>query len=144
MTAQRDLRSDLNYVLAFSNPIDTNTTTVSSYILDTVDYDNGIVFYFIAPLLDDGIYTPKLEHSDDSGMAGAEIIPSENIIGSEANAVITTFTVPGGNIPTLGIVGVKRYVRVSIISTGIVGTGAIVHVGATRKPEILPAIEPDA
>lgn len=142
MTAQRDLRSDLEVENAFNQAIASDTTTASTFILDTADYDNGVVFAFAAQVWASGSFEPKLEHSDDSGMAGAVDVPAANIIGSIVNATLDAATVEGAAMPSLGVVGVKRYVRVSIVSTGT--ADATIVVTAIKMPELLPAVEPDA
>jgi hypothetical protein len=143
MGINRDLRSNLEVELAFNQEITSSTTTASTFIFDTAHYDGGAFFGFSAPAWSDGTYTPKIEHSDDSGMAGAVDVPAANIIGSVANAVLSAATAEGDAVPTLGIVGVKRYVRISIVSAGV-SSGATIVVPLVKKPELLPAVDPDA
>lgn len=138
----RDLRSNFEVELAFNQAITSATTTAASFVLDTSNYDGGVFFAFSAPVWASGTFTPKLEHSDDLGMAGAVDIPAANIIGSVANATLSAETVEGVAVPTLGVVGVKKYVRVSIVSTGTVD--ATIVVPLVKKPELLPAVDTDA
>lgn len=134
---QFDIRSDLliNNVL---NAVINSDTTTNGSIIDTADYDTGVMFDFAAIAYTAGTYTPLLEESNDSGMAGATVIPTANLIGTIADATLTAATPAGGQLPTIGVVETKRYVRLSIVSTS---TGAAtVVINAIRKPEILPAV----
>lgn len=134
----KDIRSNLQPRLALNANIVTNTTTNGS-IIDTADYDLGVMFAFAAVTYTDGTYTPVLEHSDDSGMSGAVDIPDENLIGTEAGAVITALTAAGAVEKTIGIVGTKRYVRPKIVST-VVTSGARIVVTSVSKGEIRPVV----
>lgn len=133
-----DIRSDLEVQLAFNADIVSNTTT-NGFIIDTAHFDGGIMFAFAAVTWVDGTYTPVLEESDDSGMAGANDISDDNLIGTEAGAVLTALTALGDIEPTIGIFGTKRYVRVKIVSTGVI-TGARIVVKASKHGEILPVV----
>ena len=65
----RDIRNGLLPRRAFLAIINSDTTT-NGDIIDTANFDGGIVFTLIATVFGAGTYTPILEESEDSGMAG--------------------------------------------------------------------------
>lgn len=134
----RDIRSDILQQLAFNGSITTNTTT-NGVAIDTADYDLGVMFGFCSPVYTDGTYTPVLEQSDNSDMSGASDIPDSQLIGTEANAVISALTQPGESLKTIGLIGTKRYIRVKIVSTSVT-TGARITIFASKKGEVLPVV----
>lgn len=133
-----DIRSDLQTQMVFNAAIGGDGTT-NGEIIDTADYDGGIMISFAAQAWTDGTYTPLLEESDDSGMAGATPIPDSQLIGTEADAAISAATALGALWTTLGFFSTKRYVRVSLVATGVT-TGATIVATATKTPELLPVI----
>jgi len=111
----KDIRSNLESRLAFRAIITTDTTT-NGAIIDTADYDAGIVFNFICSVYGAGTYTPVIEESNASDMTGATDIADVNLIGTEAGAALSALTVSGAVLKTIGLGGTKRYVRVKIAS----------------------------
>ena len=136
----RDIRSNLLPKVAFNANI-TSSTTTNGAIIDTADYDSGVMYAFMCHAYTDGTYTPVIEHSDDSGMSGAVDVPDENLIGTEAQAVLSAVSASGADLKTIGIIGTKRYVRVKITSATVT-TGARIVVTAVVQPEILPVYYP--
>lgn len=101
--------------------IGSNTTTVGE-IFDSANFDMGIYFAMIIGDFTDGVYTLKLEHGDDSGLSDAADVPS-NMLVYGTLPVLSAAIVAGAGIPREGIHSTKRYVRASIVSTGVT-TGA--------------------
>ncbi|MGD9276243.1 MAG: hypothetical protein PVJ67_03670 [Candidatus Pacearchaeota archaeon] len=134
---QRDMRSNVASDLGFYAAISTNTTTTGQ-IIDTADYDSGVMFSFAALAYTDGTYTPLITESDNSGMAGATQVPDTNLIGTEAAAALSAATTVGSSMTTLGIGNTKRYVQISIVSTGVT-TGATITATTSKMPELKPA-----
>jgi hypothetical protein len=137
MSATRDLRSNVNVDLVFYRQFLSNETHPSS-ILDTADYDGGIMFSFAVYKYVDGTYTTTIYESDDSAMSGATVVSTENLIGPISDLVFTSDTLEQGPMPAIGIVGTKRYVQARITSTAIT-TGAEITGIANKIPEILKA-----
>jgi hypothetical protein len=133
----RDLRSNIASDLGFYAAITTDTTTAGQ-IVDTADYDSGIMFSFAAPVYSAGTFTPLIEESDDSGMAGATAVPDSSLIGTEAGAALSAQTAVGDSMTTLGIVCTKRYVRVSIVSTGT--ANGTITATTSKMPELKPVV----
>jgi len=134
--ATNDIRSDLLPRLAFNANISTDTTTAGA-IIDTADVDGGVSYELLAQAWTDGTYTPLLEESDDSGMSGATAVPDENLIGTEAGAAVSALTAAGAVLTSFGAFGTKRYLRLSIVSTGT-STGADIVAVFNGVPEIKP------
>lgn len=113
--------------------VDTDTTTVGA-IIDTADYDNGVYFAVNVGLFTDGVYTLKIEDGDNSALSDAADIPAAQLVWSSMPAPLAAVA-EGAALSKQGIFGQKRYVRVSIVSTGTT-TGATVSVVAIVNPEI--------
>jgi hypothetical protein len=135
----RDIRSNLLPKLALNANITTSTTTSGS-IIDTADYDLGVMFQLACIAYTDGTYTPNILMSDDSGMAGAVSVPAANLIGTYAGAVLNALTAGGATLKTLGVVGTLRYLQFQIVSTSVT-SGARIVVENVNKPEILPTVD---
>jgi hypothetical protein len=136
MSELRDLKNNVESDLAFYAVL-TSTDSEYGYILDTSHYGSGIMFSFGAPEYTSGNgFLNNLQHSDDSGMAGAVDIPDENIIGSKSDINFSAITAEGDSLKTLGIVGTKRYIRFRIEWGG--GGGGTILVITSKIPEYLP------
>jgi len=114
--------------------ISANTTTVGA-IFDTADFELGFSVLLSCPAWTDGTYTLKLEESDDSGMAGAVDVPAAKLIGSLP--AVSAETADGGLLGKVGVFSNLRYIRVSIVSTGVT-TGATVNITVIKHAEYLP------
>lgn len=135
--AIKDIRSNLLSRLAFRAIITTDTTTTGA-IIDTADFDGGVMFTFLSSVYGAGTYTPLVEESDDSGMSGATAVADANLIGTEAGAALSTaITASGAVLNTIGVYGAKRYLRLSIVSASATTT-TIVAI-ATGVPEVQPS-----
>lgn len=132
----KDIRSDLKQTLVQKATISTDTTTVGS-IIDTADFNLGLMLAVIASAYADGTYTLLIEESDDSGMSGAVAVTGDNLIGSLP--VLSAVTAAGAVLETVGVFGTLRYIRVSLVSASTT-TGATVLVVATEKGEHAPVI----
>jgi len=132
----RDIRSNLEGQIAFNEVIITDTTT-SGTIIDTDDYDSGIVFFIFAGEYNDGTFTPAIYESDDPGMSGATALADKNLIGTEAGATISGATTTTEVLKSLGVVGTKRYIQLRMVSTATTLGSVIVSVVA-KKGELLP------
>jgi hypothetical protein len=136
MTAVRDLKNNVDVDLNEYVEILANNSTAGT-ILDTADYDSGIMFCFAVPDYGDGTYSINMYESDDKSMTTEALIPDEKLIGSISDLVFTSVTNQGDPVKTLGIVGTKRYVRPVITSTSV-ATGATLFISINKVHEILP------
>ncbi len=135
----KDIRSNLKPVQVMNANITSNTTTSGS-ILDTADYDLGVMFQFASPVYADGTFTPTILESDDPAMAGANTVAADNLIGTYAGAVVNAVTPALGTLATIGVIGTKRYLQVQEVST-LVSSGARIVVTAINKAEVLPVVD---
>lgn len=133
----RDIRSDLANDLAFWQASGEDKTWPGQ-IVDTAHYESGLLFSFIAGAWFDGTYTPLIEESDVSDMTGATVVPADRLIGTIAAATLTSQTALGAALPTIGVTTSKRYVRLSIVSTDFVTSGAVIVCTTTKMPELKP------
>jgi hypothetical protein len=112
--------------------INSNTTTVG-VIIDTARY-TALEYLLIIGTVTDGAYAMLLEHGDDSGLSDATTVATEETLG-DADFVAADDDVS----KRLGYIGKKRYVRLSIVSTGVttgvdrVGAVAVLG-GASHQP----------
>jgi len=132
--AVRDQVSKMDSFQALYEAIASDTTTVGA-IIDTAHYELGFSAFISAPVWTDGTYTLKLEESDDSGMAGAVDVPAEKLIGSLP--AVGALTADGGKLGKIGVFSNLRYVRISVVSTGVT-TGATVNVAVVQHSEVCP------
>lgn len=122
----RDMHNNVSVKNAIViEPITTNTTTVGA-IIDTKGY---LSCEFIAVLADrtDGTFTLKLEDGDDAALSDAADVASDLRLGA-LTAMNTS-----DQVASVGYIGHKRYVRLSIVSTGVTtgvdGAGAAAVLG---------------
>lgn len=121
----KDLKNDISALVAFNFQQITTDTTTAGNILDMQGYQ-GLTFITQAGTITDGIYTPLIQHGDESNLSDAANVADAQLIGTEALAVVDA----SNEITRLGYIGYKRYVRLSIVSTstssgGYVGAVAI-------------------
>lgn len=132
----KDIRSDVLPKNAFLAIINSDTTT-NGAIIDTANFDGGVMYTLQSTVYGAGTYTPVLEESDDSGMSGANDVADANLIGTEAGAAISALTASGANIGSLGAFGTKRFLRLKIVSASSSTTTIVAtFLGA---PELIPS-----
>lgn len=131
----RDLRSNIKPIQLMNSSITSNTTTLSA-ILDTRDFDLGVMLLLKAILWTDGTYTPTILQSDDPAMAGAVAVTGLQLIGTIAGVTLTAAqtTSATATIPSVGVVNTLRYIQVSIAST-VVTSGARIEVEAINRSQ---------
>lgn len=138
--AVKDIRSNLEQVVAFNAVISTDTTT-NGAIIDTADYDNGVMFCFACPAYTDGTYTPVIQEGDNAALSDASSVADANLIGTEAGAALSAATAQADTaLNTIGVFGTKRYLRVQIVSAST-SSGATITVIGTKAPEVMPDVE---
>jgi len=113
--------------------IASNTTTVGE-IIDTANFDMGVYFSLFCTAYTDGTYTLTIEEGDDAALADATTVSSDQLIGSLASVSAAT-THGTGVLPSTGVHSTKRYVRPSIVSTGVT-TGATVGIVCVKGKEV--------
>jgi hypothetical protein len=116
--ASFDMHNEIFAVIARNTAAISTNTTTAGVIIDTKGYE-GLEFLIQSGARTDGSYLPLIEESDDSGMAGAVAVADEDLLGLEVDATIAA----ANTVKRIGYVGHKRYVRLSLVSTGVT-TGA--------------------
>lgn len=116
-----DIHSSIATAIALANQtISTNTTTVGA-IIDTLGFE-ALEFVVVTGTITDGSYAFKVETSNDSGLAGAVDITAsltQVVLGNK-----TALVAADDNITRrLGVVEFDRYVRLSLVSTGVTTGG---------------------
>lgn len=135
--AVKDIRSNLKETVAFSEVISSDgvNNPANAGIIDTADFELGLMFSVAIPVYGDGNYTLLLEESSDSLMAGAVAITGDKLIGTLP--VLSAVTAEGATLETVGVISNLRYVRASITSASST-TATTVVVTATQKAENMP------
>lgn len=133
----KDIRSNLLPVMALPAAVIATDTTTAGAIIDTADYDGGIVFMPFCGTYTDGTYNFLVEEGDDSGLSDAAAVPDDRLIGTEAGLALSAIDASGSVIGSIGVLSDKRYLRISAVSTSTT-SGAIIGVVAAQIGEVLP------
>jgi hypothetical protein len=135
MSDSVDLHNDTTPAVALNIQAISTDTTTAGVIIDTQGFAS-IEFVMQSGTLTDGAYLPLIQDGDDSGLSDAAAVDDTFLTNTEASAA---FALADDNaVKSIGYVGHKRYVRLSIVSsaTSSGGTlGAVCIKGAQmRKP----------
>ena len=110
--------------------IATNTTTAGSSI-DTKGFESLTLFFELGDRAD-GTFLPLVQDSDDNSTF-ADVI-DQFLIGTEAEALLNT----ANTVKSIGYVGKKRYVKVSIVSSavtsGATASATAILANAAKRP----------
>lgn len=133
--ATRDIYNNLNDLVAFTTQAVTTDTTTAGAIIDTQGF-SSLLFVMLAGTLTDGTYTPLIEHGDDSGLSDAAAVPDDQLNGTEAGAA---FAATDDDVTkSIGYVGDKRYVRLSLVSASTTSGGTLSAVALRGTPNLAP------
>ena len=131
----RDLHNSIKVSPALNPAAISSNTTTNGAIIDLKDFDS-IEFLIQSGALADGTYTPSITVGDESDLSDGTAASGTDLLGTVADA---TFAATDDNkVKKIGYVGIKRYARLSIASTGVTtgGTlGAIVVQGSPRHAD---------
>lgn len=117
-----DINFDSEVSAGLNVQIITTDTTTQGVIIDTKGAE-ALEFLIYSGTITDGTYTPKLEDGDDAALSDAADIDSSLLTNTIANA---TFTDSDDNaVKKIGVVNHKRYVRLSLVSTGTSSGGTL-------------------
>jgi hypothetical protein len=112
-----------------SQTIANDITTVGN-IIDTQNADKGILYLILSGVLADGVYDISFRESDDSAMSGENVVDDISLVSASAGFNFTA--VDDNVIKAVGLIGTKRYVRMSI-SSNFVGSGGIFSASVVAK-----------
>lgn len=119
----RDMSKNLSLAQSIDPQTISSNTTTNGTGVDVRDYDAVVVSFESNDAVADGIYVLGVEESDDNSTFTD--VASADLIGTVAN-----FTASSEGIRWQGYIGIKRYIRASIVSTstssgGIMGACVI-------------------
>ena len=109
----QDITKELNLANALNATAISSNTTTAGAAIDLQGYE-AMVFAIRSNAWTDGTYTPLVQESDSSG-SGYTDVADDDLIGLEADAAIGA----ANTVKKIGYVGHKRYVKLSIVSTGV-------------------------
>jgi len=116
-----DLHSTISTGIALANQDITTNTTTAGAIIDTLGYE-ALEFVVSTGTITDGSYAFKIETGNDSGLSDAV-----DITASTTQVVIGDKTALAAadddTTRRLGVVEFDRYVRLSLVSTGVTTGG---------------------
>ena len=121
--SNRDLASDINIKATGRSAIGSNTTTLTTAV-DTSGYSTTTFCAFLSAWTD-GAYAVTIVESDASG-GTYNAVDSAQLIGDAVSLGTAVPTLGTSNLAKLGCFGTKRWVKLSIVSTGV-NTGAVIQ-----------------
>lgn len=121
---------------AFENQTISSNTTTTGAIIDTAGYDNGVYFAIGCNAYTDGTYTMTIQEGDDSGLSDASTVTTSQLVYG-AYPALKAAIAEGSACAKEAVFSTKRYLRMSIVSTGVT-TGADVFGVAVMNAEIAP------
>jgi hypothetical protein len=129
--ASYDQKTSLKAVKAFNiASIATSATTAGSSI-DTKGFESLTLFVELGARTD-GTFLPLVQDSDDNSTF-ADVI-DQFLIGTEAEASLNT----ANTVKSIGYVGKKRYVKLSIVSSAVTSGATVSATGilanASKRP----------
>ena len=119
----QDLYNEIKQINALDIQTIASNTTTAGDIIDTAGYSSQ-TFVFQTGTVTDVDYTVLIQERDNSALSDAAAVADADLLGTEAGA---SFILDADDNKTskIGYVGVKRYVRLSIVSTST-SSGAVV------------------
>ncbi|NIS52141.1 hypothetical protein GWN42_14040 [candidate division KSB1 bacterium] len=128
-----DLYNNVKAVNALNHQGPLTNGTVAGVIIDTKDFES-IVFVIQSATITDGTHTVKLEDGDDSGLSDAADVPAADLLGA-----LPAFLAADDNaVKRVGCVTKKRYVRLSIVTTGATTGGSLGATAVQGHPHSMP------
>lgn len=95
--------------------------TTNGNVIDTVDFES-MEYVVKSGTITDGTYTLVLEESDEVTFGGEETaVPADQILGAAVDFVAAD----DNAIRRLGVIGKKRYQRLSIVAAGVTTGGTL-------------------
>ena len=132
MSMSKDLFNNVKQTVGFKIQLISSNTTTEGEIIDRQGYES-LTFFTQSGILTDGAYTFVIEDGDDSGLSDKADVSDDFLLGLESG--LTLALTDDDKVGKIGYVGVKRFVRLKIVSAGTTtgGTiGAIALLGFAR------------
>lgn len=127
---QADLHHSIDAAVALdTQAITTDTTTVGNII--DMKGKLAIDFVILSGTLTDGTYTAVLEEGDESNLSDAANVPAARLLGT-----LPVFVAADDNeVRRVGFFKSKRFVRLSLVSTGT-STGGTIGAVVVINPDL--------
>ncbi len=141
---QRDAHNNMEQKVALDLQEITSDTTTAGNILDLANVE-AIEFLITAGAITDGAYAILVEDGNDSGLSDAAAVADAQLLGTELLAAFTA--TDDDKASRIGYIGNKRFVRISIVSTGTTSGGffaVLASLSHFRRTEDIAAQSPQA
>lgn len=132
---QTDQKNNVEALVAIANTAISGNGTTAGAIIDTKDFCS-LTFLIIGGTLTDGVYTPVVNESDDSGMSGENLVADDFLIDTEADAALVA--ADDDTVQRLGYVGHKRFVTCDILASGVTTGGNVSVLALLGHPNEAP------
>lgn len=132
--AIQDIKSDLLFLQSDYVVVAADGTSDGA-IIDTADYELGLMFSLQLPVYTDGSYELVIRESDDPAFASSTVVPDIKLIGKPDP--LTAATADGSQLYTVGVFSNLRYVRAVLQASGV-ATGATAVVNCIQRAELMP------
>lgn len=132
---RKDLHHNVTAVQAFNSATVGSSTTTAGAIIDTRGF-GSIEFLLSLGTRTDGTFTPLIEESANADMSASNAVLDQDLFGTEANGAVATTN----GIGRVGMwIGNKRYVRLSVVSSGVTSGSTGVHaIALLGTPDLAP------
>lgn len=128
----KDMHNVITPAVALNAAAITSSTTTAGNIIDTQGFES-LEFLLTIGTRTDGTYTPLIEDGADSGLSDAAAVADGYLLGTEAGAALTA----SNTMSRIGYIGGKRYVRLSVVSSGVTsGVAAAAAVAIKGNPHL--------
>jgi hypothetical protein len=134
----------LHNVLKFSRGMSpvaatTDNTAYVSQIIDMKGYDAAEFVWAAGSIADvDVTFTVLVEHGDNSGLSDNTAVPDDQLTNTEASAAPTFGS--DNAVGSIGYLGDKRYVRVTITPAANSGNIFLAGVWIQGNPSLAPTV----
>ena len=133
----RDLHNNIKAQVALDITNISSNTTTNGNIIDMQEF-GSVEFILQSGTLTDGAYALLIEEGDASNLSDATAVADGDLLGTEAGA---TFAATDDNaVKKIGYIGNKRYVRLSVVSTGTTTGGTVSAVSVKSNASDLPVV----
>lgn len=131
--------SNIKTALAVNVATISSNTTTAGNIIDTQGYNTGS-FIIFSGTITDGTYTPLIEEGDDSGLSDAAAVSDTYLLpsGTGQEAGIAFVAANDNVVKKIGYITQKRYVRLSLVSTGVTTGGTLGALSILGEPAAAP------
>jgi len=133
----RDLHNNIKAEVALDTAAISSDTTTAGNIIDMQGF-GSVEFVMQSGTLTDGTYTPLIEEGDASNLSDAAAVADSDLLGTEANAAFAS--TDDNAVNKIGYIGNKRYVRLSIVSSGTSTGGTLSAVSVKSNAGDLPVV----